>query len=108
MRLVKIVVFDTCAHSGKTMRPVLDLLHKVGFSDVRVVTANEPDAYSGLEPDAVIDTFIRIGSCNPFGTNSLVQKGNDIVSNRNNDSEDQEEGNLVRREIREIMRNHGE
>lgn len=98
-----LVVFDTCAHTGKTLQPVLDILEKVGFEDIRTITANTPDYSSEIEPAAVIDTRTHLRSCYPFGEDSLVAKTKDVVS-KPDPQGDQYLGNQARQEIRSIIR----
>jgi len=101
-----LVVFDTCSHTGGTIKPVIAVLEHLGFSDVRVITANEPDWDSGIEPDALIDGETRLTSCYPFGNDSLVKKKDDVVSVRNENA-NQQQANLLRSEIRRIVREEG-
>jgi hypothetical protein len=101
-----LLVFDTCSHTGGTIKSACDLLTSAGFTDVQVVTAEAPDPWSGVVTAAKIDRKRKEDGCYPFGyyTESLVQKGADIVSVR--DPKAARSGAQVRREIRQIMRDY--
>lgn len=100
-----LVVFDTCSHSGITMESVITLLKHVGFSDIRPITANEPEWQSPIEAATVIDNETRLLSCYPFGEHSLVEKTDDIIAapNRKN----LEMATRIREDIRQVMQSGG-
>ena len=102
------VLFDTCSHTGRTINPVIETLKEVGFTDLHVVTANSSDSFTEVEKSAKIDTYAYLNSCYPFGRGNLVKKGDNVVSERNDDPEDVFFGNLIRSEIRRIMQDKGE
>jgi hypothetical protein len=101
-----LVVFDTCAHTGMTMHDVTKFLEEVGFEDIRIITANRPDRSSEIRHAERIDRHIHMTTCYPFGSDSLVTKGNDIVSERD-DEIDRTKGLMVREEIKRIVKNEG-
>lgn len=101
-----LVLFDTCSHSGSTIIPLHVMLQAIGFSDVRVLTANEPNYVSPVQTDAELDKFAKLEVCYPFGNDTLIKKGRDIVSEPNQDGS-REVGNMIRHEIREIIRRRG-
>lgn len=96
------VLFDTCSHTGRTIKPVMETLKEVGFTDLRVVVANSSDSEI-VESEAEIDTDAFLNSCYPFGHEKLVKKGNNVISERNDDPEDTFFGTIIRSEIRRIM-----
>jgi hypothetical protein len=61
----KILVVDTCVHTGNHIGPVLDGLEGNGFKDVLFAVMNETDNFSGIKPDKVFanDT---VRTCNHF------------------------------------------
>lgn len=101
-RTEPLALFDTCSHTGATMHTVLDFLQRIGFTDIRPITANDPD------PDAEVDSAIRMGhkarltSCYPFGHHNLVSKTDDIHSMPNDNNLDA--GRRIRADIRKVMR----
>lgn len=102
----QIIFFDTCAHTGMTAHAVTSVLKEVGFTNVGVITANTPDEESGIVPEAVIDTHARLSSCYPFGGETLVEKTDDLLTERDPYGR-QQVGNLMRSEIRRIIRDEG-
>jgi hypothetical protein len=101
-----IVFFDTCSHTGKTLVPILGAIKHIGFTDVRVITAARPNMVSPVEVDTHIDKKTKLHQCYPFGLDDLVIKGSDIISERNDD-DDGLAGSIIRKEIRQIVRDKG-
>lgn len=104
----RLVVFDTCTHSGRHLLPVMAMLEGNRFTNMRIVTANAPDAISPVVSDARLDRRVKMHNHYPFGHGryALVQKGDHIVSLRGNDA-DKEIGARLRRELRQIIRDKG-
>lgn len=101
-----IVVFDTCSHSGKTMKPVLKKLKEFGFEDIRALTANTPDDTSGVEIAAQLDANTLMTSCYPFGRASGVEKTDGMVTRRRKGP--REDVLQARKEIRAIVRDYAD
>lgn len=99
-----VLVFDTCAHTGKTIRSISRLLEQAGFTDIRIITVMKPDEDSGIESDAVLCTERHKETCYPFGMDGLVDKTNDITSEKSGSVANQKIGKMIRREIRRIVR----
>ena len=102
-----LVLFDTCSHSGGTFRGVLRILSKIGFTDVRIVTANSPDKDSGIVPAKKIDQHLNLRGCIPFGAYDLVEKGRSVVCSVSRRC-DRDSGILLRKQIRLIIAQEGE
>jgi hypothetical protein len=102
-----LLLFDTCSHTGGTIHNIVKILDRLGFEDVRIITANSPDADSGIVPDARIDRHTRLVSCYPFGEGSMVRKRVDVVSERDPDPRQRLVGTVIRKEIRSIVRTGG-
>jgi hypothetical protein len=98
-----IVVFDTCSHTGGTIENILAVLEEAGFLDVRIITANSPDADSGIIPDAKLDKYTRLRSCYPFGKEEMVVKGTDVTTRRSRDPQATMVSAVMRDEIRRII-----
>lgn len=97
-----LVLFDTCSHSGYTLRSVNYIFSKLGFQDIRIITAHSPDDTSGIEADKDISEGEHFKSCYPFGHASGVKKGENVVSERDK-NEEQSVINEERREIKQII-----
>lgn len=101
-----LVLFDTCAHTGSTIKPVKNFLHSIGFKDIRIITANTPDDESEVDTVARVDMDSQLTSCYPFGRDSVVQKGDDVISEPVHNKYNTYWGNMVRTEIRQIMKEY--
>lgn len=97
-----LVLFDTCSHTGDTIRSVHDTLLDLGFTDVRIITANSPDDVSGIEAAKDISKGTSFTLCYPFGNKSGVKKRDDVVSVRDT-GQDQADINGIRNEIKQII-----
>jgi hypothetical protein len=79
-----VLVFDTCLHSGDSVKPVIDKLEKSGFTDVRLGFCSTFENTSDIQPDfvALPDEPVRV--CYPFGPgkSSGVVKTYDSVLSR--------------------------
>ena len=101
-----LVLFDTCSHTGQTLIPLLSMLKNLNFTNFKVLTASRPDFVSTIKTDKILDRRALLHNCYPFGSNSLVKKGKDIISERD-DSANKARGVTMRREIRQIIRDQG-
>lgn len=105
-----LVIFDTCAHSGTTLRLVGKAFSSLGFSDVRYITATEPDDFSLVDPVLYCCNMSEHSTCRPFGKELAVKKGDSMVS-ETHDTEKlrlaaQMPTTLFRTEIRSIIRDY--
>lgn len=101
------LVFDTCMHSGGTMRPVLDTLKRVGFSDLRVGIASNHDNYSGIPLDFVAHPEIPYFPCHVFSYDFSVRKTFGKSSSIRSEmlgKEDTQHKDALRAELRKIFR----
>jgi len=78
----KTLLFDTCVHSGKTVRPVLRVLQRAGFDDMSFAiasTAHLEETARDIEIDHSGPDIPRT-RCYPFGREMSVQKNDtDLV-----------------------------
>lgn len=107
------LVFDVCMHSGKTMKPILHMLGRLGFADVRTGIANNyRNRYTyGIEPDIVAHPGLPYHPCAVFAHENAVDKTfARSVSLRNEDisTEDKEWMREVRSEIKQIIEQYSE
>ena len=101
------MVFDTCCHTGGTIKTITRVLDKVGFTDIRIITASSPGASSGITPACVIESGI-IKSCCPFGCQDIVERRSDsIISRRCSSSFDRILGLRERDEIKRLIHSKG-
>lgn len=63
-----LLLFDTCAHSGASMSPVIRLLQDAGFSHIVTALVSQHD---NLSPNI---TLLQEANCYPFGKNTAVLK----------------------------------
>lgn len=106
-----VLLIDTCAHSGRSIRNVKDVLSDAGFTDVRVITASPPDKISGI--DTVLMPLQKCHhECYPFSSPTegrLVADTGNVVSgvikfsNKFDAQVARNEARALRREIRKII-----
>ena len=99
-----LVLFDTCSHYGKTLKNVTARLTEIGFKDIRIITAKRPDKRSGIEVAHEIGlNAVHEVQCYPFGMDDAVEKGVDVKSDKNWDS-DSELSQIIREDMRRVIR----
>lgn len=64
-----LILLDTCAHYGTTLKPILSSLSRLGFGDVRVVLASIHSR--AIEAS---DTLVPNADCYPFGMDTATIK----------------------------------
>lgn len=101
-----IALYDNCIHSGETFIPVAAMLERFGYSDIRLIAGDDTHDFSPLMLHKTLCENTKLVRCHPFGKNSGVMKGEHVHSDRDYDA-DREDINLVRQEIRKIVRNKG-
>ncbi|MCB9808780.1 hypothetical protein H6776_00070 [Candidatus Nomurabacteria bacterium] len=99
-----ILVFDTCSHSGKTLRNVRNALNAFDYKNLKIVTANEPSEESSDLVDHSLADADTMVSCYPFGRASGVKKDETLPSQVH--KEYREIPAQARKEIREIIKEH--
>jgi hypothetical protein len=105
-----LLLFDTCMHSGDSIRPVLEEFKDNGFSDVRIGLANPPEHdQSGVDVDWSLTRTKTMKECYPYDRDVIVKKGMDSVSTKLNDCKEDRAFSLqIRKEIKKIMENYFE
>lgn len=110
-RLVKdkkkpVLIFDTCIHNGKTLRPVLKIFKKMRFSDVRTGVINPVDDQSKLTTNFVVTNQGPMKGCYPFGVDSIIEKTySHVYSQKTDNIHEREKSVRLRGEISKIINN---
>lgn len=99
-----LLLFDTCSHTGGTIRKIKDFLDRLEFNDVKVLTANIPDAESGIHSEASFEKHKFLTSCYPFGKDSLVSRDESSVMSNINEMADRGVSLQIRKEIKSIIK----
>lgn len=102
-----VLVFDTCIHTGESMRRIVDAMEKSGFVDVRIGLVSEIENESAMFPDfSVFSEYSPpIKMCYPFHRYTLVEKTRQhIYSRKSGDSDDRKKSIRLREEIRKIIK----
>lgn len=108
----RVLLFDTCIHSGDTLLPMRDILEEAGL-EVHVGVTNDRGNRSGFTPDLVVmqDTF---RGCYPFDRDRMVNKTLESVpakplSKRDPDYREKTKfGRQIRAEVRRAVREYYE
>jgi hypothetical protein len=74
-----ILLFDTCIHSGGSLKPVKDTLEELGFDDLRIGAVQPADPGSAVRNEFYVSEEVPKRSCQPFGVDRIVQKTYDHV-----------------------------
>lgn len=101
-----ILLFDTCMHTGDSIRPIRDGFRKMGFQvKLGIVSPIDFDAQGvGIKPDLVILNKDAYNQCYPFAKDLMVKKTyTSILSLRNRDEEDKQFSRQIRQEIRQAL-----
>lgn len=97
-----VVLFDTCSHTGGTLRKIMRVMNKVGFIDIRPITANAPNRTSKITPACIIDEQVIHRGCVPFGGVDLIFKTSKVLC-KPDPHVDRELCIKIRQEIKEIL-----
>ena len=100
-RGAKTLLFDVCMHYGSTMRGVFNFFVGQGFSDLRVGVIDNTSNFEDLDVDFSND-FEGMG-CYLFGIDKMVQKNEDIVSERSKSARNRGVGRQLRKELVQII-----
>lgn len=101
-----VLLFDTCVHSGDSLRPVLKGLERAGLTDIKLGVMGKDGDNSGLQFDLSIfnDPF---KGCYPFHRDQMVQKTFETPhSKRNPILKERINSVQLREEIRGIMQDY--
>jgi len=100
-----ILLFDGCIHSGASLKPILNTLEELEFSNIKIGTINPPDEESGINADFYITERKPERGCYPFGRDKIVEKTfSHVYSQKTADQEKIENSVLLRKEIKQIMK----
>lgn len=100
-RGAKTLLFDVCMHEGSTMQGVFNFFVDQGFSDFRVGVIDNASDFGDLNVEFSND-FEGMG-CYLFGIDKMVQKNEDIVSERSKSARNREVGRQLRKELVQII-----
>ena len=102
-----ILIFDTCIHSGDTLFPVTKTLEDLGFTNVRVGSVNPSDKGSVVKTDFYITEKEPEKGCYPFDKDRMIEKTFEhVYSKPTRNPGKRDDGNILRGEIKRIMREH--
>ena len=95
-----VLLFDTCVHSGESVKPMIGILTDLGL-DVRLGVVSAKTNASGIDADLVIFDKTQGGGCHPFDRDRLVEKTYTSVHSLKSDNE---EKRILSRQIRKEIR----
>ncbi len=101
-----LLIFDTCSHTGETIKFTEAALKRIGFKDIRIITASLPDPDSKVKSQIDFSDHTHCTTCYPFGyyNDQIIKEDSSVLSKVADDDFDRENGILVRKEIRQIVR----
>lgn len=105
----KIMLFDVCLHTGRTMEPILRVMYKVGFSNISVgFTQPEDKRFSTRVPVSFAAlNYTPENHCYPFSIDNIVKKNtSSILSTRNSFKGNSPRSIELRKEISNIFQQH--
>lgn len=98
-----LLVLDTCIHSGDSVRPVLNTLDSLGFSDVHFGVVDNRHNYSELQPDAEFGVGTAL-TCYPFLVDTMTNRSfGSVVSTKSPFPERVQMARELRQEASEIF-----
>lgn len=96
-----ILVFDTCAHTGGSLKHVENTLKNEDFQEIKFLTFNPPDKNSVIQSDSIEK---EEHGCNVFSEDKMVEKTfKSVLSTKNSNKEKIDQSIRLRKEIIEIM-----
>lgn len=99
-----ILLFDTCIHSGDSVRPVVSALEKAGIRNVQLGVAGDVRNFSEFQPDFVAVEGKPLGVCYPFDKDTITERSLDSASSQKSyDPEKRERSIRLRRELSRIF-----
>ncbi len=99
------LIFDTCMHTGKSIKPIKKTLDRLGFSDLRIGLVSPPETGVEIEVDFYITEKIPEKICYPFDKETIVEKTLTRTSSRKTeDPQGRRKSIFLRKEIRKIIR----
>lgn len=102
----RVMLFDTCIHTGRTMMPVAEFLRTVGFRQLYLGVALKSSRNVSVDLD--MPEQYSMPGCSPFDYETMVRTSRkSVISERTNNYALREEGASLRREIAETFRDEG-
>ncbi len=99
-----LLLIDTCIHSGETIRPVLNTLNRVGFTDVRLGVMDGSSNTSDIQPDLILVDGQPLGGCYPFESDVMVDRTfASVASTRAPHDDKVKEARHLRQDISDIF-----
>lgn len=104
-----LLVVDTCAHTGKTLTPVLESLKRAGFTNVKIGLVTAPEEKSVVKADLLLtDKPSRDYEWDEQfgGTDPMVSSRDwhcDKGYSKRSDEKNMSQGVMLRREIKKII-----
>jgi hypothetical protein len=100
-----ILLFDTCIHSGATIKSVVDTMRQLGFTNLVIGTIHQPiNNQAFVQPDFWAASHRSVGGCSPFGQDRSIEKTCDhVISTPTNDPDIRSESVELRDEIRRVI-----
>ncbi|MFH1089167.1 MAG: hypothetical protein V1716_01960 [Candidatus Uhrbacteria bacterium] len=100
-----VLFFDTCIHSGRTLKPVIDIFKKAGFTNILVSSVKSSDPGSEVKSDFSVTEEFPEGGCYPFGRDTAIVKTvSHVFSDRTTDTVDKKDSSEIREEIHRLMK----
>ncbi|NTW14252.1 MAG: hypothetical protein HGA31_04455 [Candidatus Moranbacteria bacterium] len=100
-----VLMFDTCIHSGDSVRYIKKAFDEAGFSDLRIGAINPADPDSGIRTDFYVTTREAEKGCYPFDQDRIIEKTFNHVYSRATDNQERRQQSIrLRREIQMIIR----
>ncbi len=101
----RLAVFDTCMHSGGTMKKVIDILNQSKFEEVYVYSASGGDQRIFREPLTKLGKGRKTDTCYLFMENFGVEKTASLLCKRKRFGSSRKLF-MARRELRRIMKSY--
>jgi hypothetical protein len=100
-----VLIFNTCMHTGDSLRPVLSKMEEAGIVDVRFGVVSSYGNHSEFEPDFTALDEASLGVCYPFDEDTLTSKTySSIYSAPSVTIDSLSQGKILRKEIRQSVR----
>lgn len=104
----KVMILDTCYHTGKTAKRVLTGFNAAGFNEVYFGLMTQKPADCRYDVGFEAQRHYDVSSCYPFGIEYLIdRKSGGIISKVAKQSSDRNEGRELRKEIHQIFTDAG-
>jgi len=99
-----LLLFDTCIHSGNSVRSVIETLRNIGFTNLKTGVVNAVDNTSEIKPDFVAWNGEPFFPCHPFHQDMIIdRKFGSVTSTPTYDSIRRNNAIKLRKEILRIF-----